>query len=131
MSKYIDEDTILIGHSLGGVFTLRMLEKLSHPVTAACFVGTPVGVQPILNYERDSAFSGFDFDWEIIKTKAKNFVVFQSDNDPYVGLENGEELAKRLGVALSFVPNAGHFNAKAGYISFPDLRDKLLVILKT
>ena len=31
----IDEETLLIGHSLGGVFTLRILEKLSHPVKAA------------------------------------------------------------------------------------------------
>ena len=38
----ITEDTILIGHSLGGIFTLRLLEKLSHPVRAACFLGTPI-----------------------------------------------------------------------------------------
>jgi hypothetical protein len=128
--QYINEDAVLIGHSLGGVFTLRILEKLSHPITAACFVGTPIGVQSILNYDRDNAFSGFDFDWENIKAKAKRFVVFQSDNDPYVGLENGQELAKHLGVDLSFVPNAGHFNAKAGYTSFPDLRDMVLAILE-
>lgn len=122
--KYIDEDTILIGHSLGGIFTLRVLEKLDHQVKAAFFVGTPIGVQPILNYERDSSFSGFDFDWESIKSKAKNFVVFQSDNDPYVSLGNGEGLAKHLGVELSFIPNAGHFNAKAGYLRFDDLLER-------
>ena len=59
----IDENSILIGHSLGGIFLLRALEKLNHPIKAAFFVGTPIGVRPILNYDRDSAFSGFDFDW--------------------------------------------------------------------
>lgn len=127
--QYIDEDTILIGHSLGGIFTLRILERLIHPVKAAFFVGTPIGVRPILNFERDNAFSGFDFDWRTIKKKARDFVVFQSDSDPYVGLENGKELARNLGVELSFVPNAGHFNKKAGYMRFEQLKEKILQIM--
>lgn len=127
--QYINEDTILIGHSLGGVFTLRVLEKLKHPVKAAIFVGTPIGVRPILNYDRDSSFSGFLFDWKVIPTKANHFEVFQSDDDPYVSLENGEQLAKKLNVALNFVPNAGHFNAKAGYTKFDLLLEKLKPIL--
>jgi len=127
--QYINEDTIFIGHSLGGVFALRILEKLEHPIKATFFVGTPVGVQPIKNYERDNGFSGFSFDWQSIKKKAEHFAVFQSDDDPYVGLENGKELSKNLGVELSFIPNAGHFNKKAGYLKFEKLRDKVLEIL--
>ncbi len=126
----IDENSILIGHSLGGIFLLRKLEKLAHPIKAAFFVGTPIGVRPILNYDRDSAFSGFGFSWEEIKKKAQNFVVFQSDDDPYVSLDNGKELAKNLGVELSFVPNAGHFNKRAGYLKFEKLKEKVLQILE-
>ena len=121
----IDEDTILIGHSLGGVFALKVLEKLEHKIKAVFLVGTPIGIRPILNYNRDSSFCGFVFDWKKIKAKAENFIVFQSDDDPYVGLENGKELAKHLGVELSFVPNAGHFNKKAGYTEFKELWEKL------
>lgn len=33
--QYIDEDTVIVGHSLGGIFTLRILEQLNHPVFAA------------------------------------------------------------------------------------------------
>ncbi len=128
--KYIAQDTILIGHSLGGVFTLRVLEKLDHPIKAVFFVGTPIGVKPIKNYERDSSFSGFDFDWKKIKSNVKDFVVYHSDTDPYVGLENGKQLAENLGVSLTFIPNAGHFNAKAGYLKFDDLRNKVMEILE-
>jgi predicted alpha/beta hydrolase family esterase len=119
--EYLDEDTIIIGHSLGGKFALRLLEKLEQKVQAVIFVATPIGVQPILNNERDNAFTSNDFDWENIKNKAEHFEVFQSDNDPYVSLGNGEELAKNLDVKLNFIPNAGHFNAKAGYLKFPEL----------
>ena len=128
--QYINEDTVIVGHSLGGVFTLRVLEKLNHPIKAAFLAGTPIGIRPILNYDRDNSFSGFEFDWDSIKNHAKDFVVYQSDDDPYVGLDNGKALAKHLGVKLSFIPNAGHFNARAGYTKFEDLRDKLLTILE-
>lgn len=127
--QYIDENAVLIGHSLGGIFTLRVLEKLNHPIYAAAFIGTPIGVKPILNYDRDSAFSGFSFDWQTIKSKTKNFIVFQSDNDPYVSLGNGEQLARELGIELSFISGAGHFNAKAGYLKFDALLKKLEKIL--
>ncbi len=125
----IDENTILIGHSLGGVFALRVLEQLKHPIRAVFLTGTPIGVKPILNYDRDSSFSGFDFDWNTIKNNSKHFTVYQSNNDPYVSQGNGEQLAKELGVELILVPNAGHFNKKAGYTSFPDLLEKVRKIL--
>ena len=127
--QYTNDDTILIGHSLGGIFALRILEQRKKPVRAAILVGTPIGVHPILNYDRDSSFSGFSFDWATIKANATDFVVYQSDNDPYVSLGNGEELAKNLGVPLSFIPNAGHFNTKAGYTKFEALLEKLQGII--
>ncbi len=124
--QYITEDTILIGHSLGGIFTLRILEKSNHPIRAAYFVGTPIGVEPILNYERDKSFSGFEFDFDLIKTKSTYFCVFHSDNDPYVDLANGEQLANNLDGELFLVPGAGHFHTPSGYTEFSLLRDNIL-----
>ncbi|MES3032121.1 MAG: alpha/beta fold hydrolase [Patescibacteria group bacterium] len=127
--KEINENTILIGHSLGGMFALKVLEQLKHSIKSAFFVGTPIGVKPILNYDRDNSFSGFDFNWKVIKSRAKNFTVYQSDNDPYVSLDNGKKLAENLGVELTFIPNAGHFNKRAGYLTFPALLVKVEEIL--
>lgn len=121
----INPETILIGHSLGGIFTLKLLEILQQPIKLAVLVGTPIGVGWIKNFEQDKAFAGFDFDWNKIKQNAKNFIVYHSNNDPYVGLENGQNLARHLGVELSFIPNAGHFNEKAGYVKFDDLLSKI------
>ncbi len=126
--QYLNENTILIGHSLGGIFILRILEKLKRPIKAAFFVATPIGVRPILNYNRDNAFSGFSFDWINITTKASHFEVFQSDNDPYVSLENGTQLAKQLNTKLTLITKAGHFNSKAGYTKFEVLFEKIKTI---
>lgn len=123
--QHINEDTIFVGHSLGGLFTLRILEQLKHPVKAVFFVATPVGIRPILNYDRDNSFSGFSFDWKSIIKKARHFTVFHSDTDPYVSLGNGEQLAKKLGVGLTFVQGAGHFNKAAGYLKFDLLLEKI------
>lgn len=129
LEKYTDkinEDTILIGHSLGGLFLLRVLEQLTQPVKAAIFVGASVGVKPIKFYDGDYKFSdGFNFNWNKIKSNARQFVAFHSDTDPYVSLGNGEELAERLGIQLTFIPNAGHFNKSAGYIQFEKLLDEV------
>lgn len=128
-NEHLNENSIIVGHSLGGVFTLRVLERIKHPIKASFLVGTPVGVRPILNYDRDSNFSGFEFDWETIKSKSGEFFVYQSDDDPYVGIGNGEQLAQCLGTELVFISNAGHFNAKAGYTEFEDLLNKLKPLL--
>ncbi|VVB98985.1 Serine hydrolase [uncultured archaeon] len=121
----LSPDTILIGHSLGGTFLLRVLEKLRQPVRAVFIVSAPVGIMPIKNRVSDQPFILKRFNWEKIRKNACNFFVFHSDNDPYVGIGNGEETAKRLGVRLIFVPNAGHFNKAAGYTKFSLLLEKI------
>ncbi len=129
--EFINENTILIGHSLGGLFLLRVLERLETPVKAAIFVSASAGVKPIKFYQGDHDFSGgFDFDWGKIKKSASHFEVFHSDTDQMVCLGNGEELAKRLGVKLNVIPDAGHLNAKAGYTKFPELLNAINAILE-
>jgi uncharacterized protein len=116
--KYYTQDTILIGHSLGGAFLLRVLEKYDLKIKAAYTVAVPIGILPIKNYNADKLFTSQSFDWEKIRSRCKKFCVFHSGNDPYVCLENGKELAKFLKTDLIFVPDAGHFNEKSGYLKF-------------
>lgn len=123
--EHINEETIFVGHSLGGLFLLRVLERLKDPAYAAFFVSSPVGIRPIKYYDGDFAFSGFDFNWKEINNKAKHFAVWHSDNDPYIDMANGKEIATQLGVDLHFIPNAGHLNAESGWTEFPQLLEEL------
>lgn len=119
--KEVDEDTILIGHSLGGTFTLKVLEKLETPIKAAYLVAAPIGIMPIRNYATDKPFLDHSFDWDKIKKNCKKFVVFHSDDDPFVCIENAESMAKNLNANFIHEKTAEHFNAGAGYTKFEDL----------
>ncbi len=113
--EYINEDTIFVGHSLGAMFILNILQRADFKIKLGILVAPAVGY----------AFGGLDFDWENIKNKAQHFEVFHSDNDPYVSLENAQKLAQNLGVEVNIIPDAGHFNATAGYLEFPELLKKI------
>lgn len=123
--EFYSEESIMIAHSLGGAFLLRVLERYDVKVKAAFIIAAPIGVLPIKNYKGDKPFIGHLFDWKKIKSRANKFFIFHSDNDPYVSLGNGEQLAKNLNTELILIPNAGHFNEKAGYLQFDLLLDKI------
>jgi len=119
---------ILIGHSLGGAFLLRLLERGTR-AKAAFLIGTPIGVGVVKNQRTDDDFTGKLFDWKKIRESCPLFFVIQSDNDPYVPIENGRELAKNLGVEMIFIPNCGHFNKAAGFVKFEFLLKKIEEVL--
>lgn len=121
--KYITPETILIGHSLGVPFLLNVLEKMK--VKAAFFIGGFVGKAGNKFDNSMRTFAQKTFDWEKIKKNCKNFIIFHSDNDPYIKLEKAEKLARFLGVEVTIVKGAGHFNSKSGYKTFDLLLEKI------
>ncbi len=117
-NKYLnilDENTILVGHSLGPAFILNVLERVNKVVKAAFLVAPFVGS---LGNPKFDTFTDKKFDWERIKSRCKKFYIYASDNDPYVPLEKSKYLAKKLDAVFRIVSGAGHFNEAAGYIKF-------------
>jgi len=122
----MDNDTIVVAHSLGPAFILSVLEKVEEPIKAAFFVSPFIGSLKNPDFDRiNKTFVHREFNWDKIKKNCAKFFVFHSDNDPYVPLEKAEEFAKNLGVEVILVKNAGHFNEKAGYTKFEMLFDKI------
>lgn len=122
--KYISEESIIIGHSLGVPFALNLVEK--HKFKSAFLVAGFVGLTGNIFEEGMKTFTLRDFDWEKINANCKKFYIFNSDNDPYVQPEKGPELNVKLkNSELITIQGAGHFNATAGYKEFPLLLSKI------
>lgn len=120
----ITADSLIVGHSLGVPFTLNILEK--HPMRAAFLVAGFFGKAGNHFDESMKTFAQKSFDWGKIKEHCQDFLVFHSDNDPYIALKKGEELAAQLEVPITFVPGGGHFNSSSGYREkFPLLLEKM------
>ena len=118
------EDTILVGHSLGAVIILRMLER-GHKAKAVYLVA------PFLNdlgwdVLKESLFFADNFDWHLIKKQCDHFEVFASKNDPYVSVENVQEVADNLEVTPQVLDVNKHFNTD----DFPPLLERINLLNK-
>jgi len=128
LNQYQDnfnEETVLIGHSCGGAFLLRVLEEIQVKIKAAVFVSASAVVKPIKYYEIDRPFIEEPFDWKKIKNSIENIFVFHSEDDPLICPENAKLIAEKTDADLTILSNAGHFDLKAGYDTFELLLDKL------
>lgn len=104
-----DGNSILIGHSLGGVAVLRYLEKAKTRVSKAILIATPIrklgqGYEPIEN------FLDVEFDWEKIKQSAGQLVVINQTEDDAVPLQHGKDLVRRVNGELVVVKGSDHFD---------------------
>lgn len=125
--QYLNENAIVIGHSLGPAFLLSILEKLDRPIKAAFFVSGFIGMLGDAEFdELNQTFVTRDFDWEKIKSNCSRFYVINSDNDPYVPITEGRKLADHLGAELIILKNAGHINKESGYTEFEFLLEKII-----
>lgn len=126
--QYLDEKSIVVGHSIGPAFLLTVLEKNKSKAAffVAGFVGGFTGKWADPTFDKiNKTIAEKKFDWHKIKKNCKKFYSFYSDNDPYVPPEKASELGKYLGVKPILVKNAGHFNEDAGYNKFELLLEKI------
>lgn len=127
---YLDEESVVVGHSLGPAFLLSVLEIIKTPIKAAFFVSGFTGFLGNSEFdELNRTFVVREFNWSKIRENCGMFVVIHSDNDPYVPLQKGEDLAKNLDSKLLVLKGAGHFNISSGYTSFEFLLDRIKEVL--
>ncbi|MCB9812757.1 alpha/beta hydrolase [Candidatus Nomurabacteria bacterium] len=117
------DETMLVGHSSGAVAILGLLEALPDEVVVdtAVLVGS---FKDDLGWEKLAGLFEKPFDLAKIKTKAKRFVFFHSDNDPYCPLEHAEYLSEQLGGELIVKSGQAHFSVKTAgekYREFPEV----------
>jgi len=123
-------DMVLVGHSLGPGLILGLLERSQTPIIGTFLVSGFLGELGIDEFDSvNKSFVNRDFDWPAIRENAGKIYVYNSNNDPYVPLEKGRELAERLGTDVHVIDSGGHINAEAGYTEFRQLRDDLRSLL--
>ena len=122
----LDGDTILVGHSLGPAFILSVLEEVSmkKQVRACFFVSGFLGLLDNPAYDAlNTSFTTKKFDWKVIKKSCRHFYMLNADNDPYVPLKKGKELAEKISADCMIVKNGGHINEESGFKRFDVLLD--------
>lgn len=118
----VGAEMVLVGHSVGASFLLTVVEESPVRVRGMFLASGFVGNLGKAEFDGiNDTFVNRAFDWERIRGNAETIRVYNSDNDPYVPLEKGRELAARLGVELRVVHGAGHINAASGYTRFDAL----------
>lgn len=129
--QYLNQDTIMIGHSLGCPFILDLLEITDVKIKAA-FLVAPFA--SLLGFEYgdnlNKTFVDKKFYWEKIRQNCDEFYVYYSDNDPYVTEQTAMDVLKNVQGIDCKVCNAGHFNKKAGYIEFEKLLKDIEAVIK-
>lgn len=124
-----NNDTVMVGHSIGASFILNFLSRRRSPIRAAFLVAGFVSDLGISQFREINDSFLREFDWEKIKSNCSNFSLMYSDNDPYVSLDRAKEVSSKLNVDLLLVPGAGHFNSDAGYNKFELLLEKVKSVL--
>ena len=125
----INEDTVLIGHSLGASFIINYLEKTSKKVKATYLIAPFHKLLGNQYDEINKTFVGKEFNWEKIKSSCNKFFVFASDNDKYIPPEVTNDIVEKLDAEFNVVPNGGHLNKESGYEEFYLLLECIIIDL--
>lgn len=125
----INQNSIMIGHSIGPAFILRILEQSNVKIKAAFLVAPFARPLNIPKFDEvNKTFLEKEFDWEKIRKNCTEFFVYGSDNDPYVKSSQEYFVAEKLGAILKMIPHAGHINSTAGYSQFKELYDDIKLL---
>lgn len=107
--KYVNEESVFVGHSMGPGFFLRLLEQRTSPIKAA-ILAAPfdglIGIEPFDSLNK--SFIDKPFNYEKIKQNCNKFVVFAGDDDPYVPIKFPQRIADNLGVELKIIKGGQH-----------------------
>ncbi|MDD5252086.1 MAG: alpha/beta fold hydrolase [Patescibacteria group bacterium] len=104
-------ETVIIGHSLGGVLALRLVEATCQKkIRAVILVGTPFAAS--VNVSWLTGFFSQTIDWGKIRQNAGEFVVIQAKNDPLVPFDHAFRYQEMLGAKTFVTERDGHFTGR-------------------
>lgn len=116
-----DNDTYLVGHSMGCQAILRYMEGLPTGIK----IGGVLLVAGFTNVKPGAVAKGEELiikpwietgiDLHEAAAHSGKIVSIFSDNDPYVSLDDADKFKNELGSEVIIIPGAGHFTKADGY----------------
>ncbi|GAA1155671.1 hypothetical protein F4556_004853 [Kitasatospora gansuensis] len=108
-------DTVLVGHSIGGVNLLRFLER-HDPAVDGVFAGVLLVAASAheVGYDALAEFFEEPFDWARIRRAARGFRVLQAIDDPVNAPDPAAHVSAfvtGLGATALLTPTGAHFGA--------------------
>jgi predicted alpha/beta hydrolase family esterase len=119
-----DEQTILVGHSLGVPAILRYLETLDgKKIGGAVLVSGPIQNSSGESAEKMQTFFESSFDFSKILASSRGFAVIHGDTDRSVPYSQAETIARELSCEVVCIPGGGHLNGSSGWYELPQAFD--------
>jgi len=121
----INENTIIIAHSIAPIFVCKYLITNEIKVKKLIFV---CGFNNYLGLDSDFDAVNepmFIDNFDDVKQYCKDIVCYYSDNDPYVKYDVEKEFADKLTNKQYVIKNGGHINAETGYTKFEEILKEL------
>ena len=121
----INENTIIIAHSIAPIFVCKYLiiNKIKvKKLVFVCGFNNYLGI----NKDFDAVNSPMFMDNYVeVKKYCDNIICIYSDNDPYVNFEVEKQFADTIANKQYIIKNGGHINAESGYTTFEQILDIL------
>lgn len=120
-----DEETILVGHSLGAITILHYLNELpeEEKIGKAILVSSS-DKNP--GYSELAGFFSVPLDFEKIRKACDGFTVVHAYNDPVVPIKLGKEMSEALCGEFIALQGGEHLNAGNGFFELPVVLEKIL-----
>ena len=126
-----DTDTVLVGHSRGGMAILRWLEQAFESTKVKKVVLVAANNPEIMDGFGGDFYDKPDYDFAKIKQHCEQFIVFHSDDDDFVPIVSGEKNA--VGLNATFHPYHGlqHFGNNITRMQeiYDEVIDKDLIVV--
>ena len=131
-----DEDTYLVGHSIGCQAVIRYLSSLREDIKLG---GVVLVAGWLLRLTGDMSEDEIriarpwietPIDLENVKNHTKSIVAVFSDNDEFVSLDNIDVFKEKLGARTILEHDKGHFSQETGIKELPLVLKELLKMTK-
>ena len=105
----LDENDIIVGHSLGGASALRLLESAEAKTTphACVLISTPWMIKD----DRFRSFFLSELDHDVLMWRASKYVVVHAKDDTVIPLNHADRYAQVFHADLVTPEIGGHFEA--------------------